>query len=645
MQDPVALNVEGVRQLVSSKVNKILDGVSAQQEGIDGERKDVLDIDLDDTELLRLKKKVEDEYLPYEAKILPRQKANFTYYLGRQKSGTSIATDGVVISDNQLFEATETFVPASLSRNPEPVVFSDDTPEGDKLATDVKIMLQYHADMLSLRSQLNLMVRKWTIDFLGVIKHGWDREIKDITDDVRDVKNFIFDKNGYVDVYGNFVGLLGERMRTTAEELAEDFPKHRAYITVMVDGQMGTEVIRTEWWSDKFTFTSFKDKILEKSKNPHYNYDKTDTDEDGNEITNSGNNHFGRPKKPYTFLSQFSFGEQPHDVTGLIEQNIPNQNRITRRSEQIDGNLSRQNNTEVFSENNFNQETATQAKNARLKGNAVLIPSGGPIDEAMITLEAKGLDSSFFNDLENQKTALRMSFGTEGITASPPDKNELATGLVQNEQHDTSRISGGIGDALERVAKAIFNQHVQFYYVYYTEEHEARVMGQMKAVEFTTLSSERFDKKLVVSVSPNSMTPRDEVSEANQALTLAQEGFIDPKTLLTRINFPDPQTTAEQSVLWKIDPMSYMQLNFPEIAQKVQAMQQQQMQVQQQAQQQQIQMQGQEQQQNMQMQGQQAEQGMQIKQAEHEQKMKHQEESHKQKLSTKSEPKPTKEAK
>ena len=653
--DPVAMNIAGVRQLVGSRMNKTLDGPLANTEGVEGQFKDELELDMSDEDLLKLKKRIETEWQAEEAKIRIRQQANLSYYLGTQKTSSPEATQGMVVSDNIIFEAVETLVPASLAKNPEPVVFSDDTPEGEQLADDVKTMLQYHAENMSMRSMMNLSVRKWLMDLLAVTKHGWDTEIKDLYDDVRDVKNFIFDINGYIDVHCCYVGTLGERIKSTAQELIDLFPEHKTYITILVDGNLGTEVIRTEWWNDKYTFTSFKEKILDKSKNPHFNYDKKSKDIDGEDTTETAENHFARPLKPYTFFSVFSLGEKAHDVTGLIEQNIPNQKRISKRTEQIDYNLSRQNNSEVFSENNFNQETATQAKNARLKGNAILIPQGGPIADAIDTLEAKGLDASFFNDLENQKTALRMSFGTEGLTASPPDKNELATGIIANEQHDSSRIGGGIGDALERYAKQIFNQHVQFYYVYYTVEHVGQIMGQMQAIQYGKLKNDRFSgKKLVVSISPDSMKPRDEVSEMNEAITLYQEKALDPKTLLTKIHFPDPQQTAEQTCLWLTSPETYMQINFPEIQQQIEAMQQKQMQQQQQmeaqqAQQQaqagqaQMQQQGQAAQQSQQIQGQNAQQGMAIKQAtteqnlrlkeaEHQQKLKHQDEAQKAKL-------------
>ena len=67
------------------------------------------------------------------------------------------------------------------------------------------------------------------------------------------------------------------------------------------------------------------------------------------------------------------------------------------------------------------------------------------------------------------------------------------------------------------------------------------------------------------------LKPKDEVTEMNQALALWDKGDLDPKTLLTLLDFPDPQVTAENVVLWSVDKNSYMQLNFPELMQKLQA--------------------------------------------------------------------------
>lgn len=572
--DPIEQNILGVQSLVSSKVNKVSSSASGEVEGVVGEFEDALTLTLGDDELLALSRQWEDSYRGYEGKIKIRQEANKTYYLGKQKDASSTIADGP-ISANLLFEASETFYPAALSKNPEPVVWTDNSPEGNKLADAVKAMLQYHADVQVLRRKLTLMTRNWSVDFLGVIKHGWDPIVDDIKLEVRDAKNFVFDPNGYVDPYGDFVGYLGERIKVSAEKLIELYPKYRAFIIAMCDGKLGTEVTYTQWWNDDYSFTTFKGKVLEKNKNPHFNYNKEveQADLDGviQKVMQKGKNHFAQPKKPFTFLSVFSFGNQPHDETGLIEQNIPNQRRISRRTDQIDFNLSKQNNSDIFSENNFNQETAKQAALAIAKGNPVLVPAGGAIDGAIKRLQAQGIDAAFFSELENSKNDLRSIFGTQGITAQQPNEDQTARGMILNQQYDNTRIGGGIGDALEQVADNIFNWWVQLYHVYYDVPHFATIMGQMKAVEYITLSSQDMDRRIVISVAPNSMKPKDEVTKMNQAMALWDKGAIDPKTLLTILDFPDPQNTAAQAVLWRTDPQMYMKLNFPDLIQEIQA--------------------------------------------------------------------------
>ena len=127
---------------------------------------------------------------------------------------------------------------------------------------------------------------------------------------------------------------------------------------------MGTQVIYTEWWTDKYCFTTFEDKVLDKHKNEFFNYEEGKT------------NHFATPKKPYTFLSVFSMQEQPHDFTNLIEQNIANQDRINKRDIQIEKNLDHANNSLLMDDKAFTSETAHQGANAWSKATLFLGPKG-----------------------------------------------------------------------------------------------------------------------------------------------------------------------------------------------------------------------------------------------------------------------------
>lgn len=575
--DPIAQNILGVTQLVTSDLNKVKTNPLTGEEGVQGEKIDVLSLDLDDDELLKLARRWESKYMGYEAKIKPRQNANKAWYMGKQGEGSYVATNGIGIASNLLFEAVETFLPAALAKNPEPVVWSDNSPQGNEIANTVKTMLQYHADALQLRPKLAEVTRSWAFNFIGVLKFGWDDDIKDVKVEVRNPQDLIFDPNSCVDAYGDIEGYIGERITVTAERLIELFPKERVYISLAVDGMMGTEVTYTEWWNDDYCFYTFKSKVLDKSKNPHFNYPTTvegvDAEGAPTEEEQKGNNHFARPKKPYAFLSVFSLGEQPHDITGLIEQNIPNQNRISVREMQIDMNLNRANNSIVVSDLSFTQETAKQAAMAMQKGNPVL--ASGDIDKAIKRFDAPGISDAVFKASDRDKQDLRSIFGVDGLGTTPPDKQKTLGGLLNNEQHDDSRIGGGIGDRLEIVAKNTFNWLVQLYKVYYDIPHFAAVLGQNKATEYVELTGQNITAKLIVSVTPDSMKPHDELTQMNQALSLWEAGALDPKTLLTMLNIPDPQETAESTVLWLIDKNAYLQLNFPELAQQLAQIQQQ----------------------------------------------------------------------
>lgn len=583
--DPFSLNMQGVSDLVSNDTNKTDFTRNGLEEGPVGEKYGALTLSLSDEELLKLKEEWELKYAPYETKIKAIFDRNKESYIGKRPNGQWLTDNDLPISANLQFEAEETFLASALSKNPEPTVYADDTPEGDVIARSVRVMLAYHADQLVLRRKLALMVRQWSIYHLGVLKHGWNKQVNDVAIDNRKIQDFVFDPNGYVDAYGDFIGYLGERIKVTAEKLIEMFPKHKEYITESVGGKLGTEVKYTEWWSadDTYTFNTYKKKVLDKYKNPYFNYPEPVVDPitgevalNGNnsELEQDGKNHFAVPKKPYTFLSVFSLQEQPHDITSLVEQNIPNQNRIRRRTEQIDYNTNSANNAYAFSADNFNEETAKQAAAARAKGNPILVPSGKPMGEAIMPLNAQDLPRTVFNELEIAKTDLRQSWGILGMTTQPSDEDMTARGMILNNQNDSTRIGGGIGQAIEQVADNVFNWLTQMYYVFYDEAHFAATMGTAKSLEFVTLQNSQLTIPLLVSVSPDSLRPRDQITEINLAQTLFDKGVIGPKTLLKMLSFPSPDDAAADGLLYKIDPMSYMMLNFPDFAQQLQQAQQ-----------------------------------------------------------------------
>lgn len=581
--DAFSLNVAGVQDLVENPINKVQGQGNISPEGVSTEKKDAYTVDMDDQELLKLRDEYEKAYAPYEGKLKPRVDKIRDSYLGRRPQGQFLTDTDVPIAANLQFEATETFLSAALASNPEPVVRADNTPEGIAIANAVKTMLQFHSDQLVIRRKLAIMVRQWAADLLGGLKPGWDALANDVAIDNVKIRDYVFDPKGFVNAYGDFTSWYGERKETTAEKLIELFPKHKQRILTEVDNRLGTDVIYTEWWpNDEFCFYTFKDVVLDKHKNPHFRYPEPLTDALGEPLIDpiSGEpqmteprNHFAHPKKPGIFLSVYSLQEQPHDITSNIEQNIPNQNRITRRTDQIDFNLSAANNSFAFSEDFFTQETGKQAANARKMGNPILIPSSDkdkPITEAILPLNAQALPNDIFQEVQTAKDDLKASWGIQGITPDANEEDQTARGMILRQAQDTSRIGGGIGQSIEQVAENVFNWLVQLYYVYYDEPRFASIMGSAKAIEYVELVNTNLTKQLIVTISPDSMLPKDDTNIANMAQNLFDKGAIGPMTLLKMLDFPDPEKAAADGLLYKLDPMAYMQMNFPEYAQTLQ---------------------------------------------------------------------------
>lgn len=567
--DAFQQNIDGVNNLVRAGVNKTLVGNDGD---IVGELVDALELPMSDEELLDLQRQWSSKHESYFPKVKPRQDMNKLYYSGRQRQSQN--QGGKVVPSNLIFEAQETFIPQALSKNPEPVVWSDNTEEGKKISNDIKTMLQYHADVLCLRRKMGVMLRHWSIYLVGVVKHGWDDKSKDIKTEIRKPQNFIWDPDGYIDEFGSYCGaFLGEKIEISAEKLIDMFPESKTAIFLKVDGKLGTQCTYIEWWTDEYSFSTFGNIVLDKHKNPFFNYDKTEKNSEKDQIelgleaetVTPAQNHFATPKMPYTFLSVFSLQEHPHDETNLIEQNIPNQDDINDQDTQVTRNLKNSNNSIAVSGLSFNKETARQAAQALEDGDPVLVPDG-QVENAIKRLPASALPSGLLESLQIKKDTLRGVFGTQGLSAQAQTEDQTARGMILNQSHDSTRIGGGVGDALEQVADNIFNWWLQLYYVFYDEPHYGAKLGTGRAVEFVEVIRTNMDRQFVVSVMAGSMKPKDEVSEMNMAIDLWNKKALDPITLFQKLDYPDPMEAAKKVALWSTNPQLYMQIYFPENA-------------------------------------------------------------------------------
>lgn len=551
----------GPRELIESDVNK----ASGEQEK---EPRTLLTVDVDDEQLIKLKNLWETDWKIYFAGQEKLIKEAEEYWIGRQYNTIEFQNTKRPIVDNLIFESLETFLPEATKQNAEPVVMADNSPEGQLLSKNIKITLQFLADKLRLRLKLKRQARYWSIYKLGVLKVGWSPDVQEIFTDVVLTTKLILDPNSTIEDGGVYTGeYLGERKEATAQKLTEMFPKQKEFITNKAEGQMGLKLKYVEWWTREMLFFTLDNTVLEKYRNPHWNYDETiqSADEFGNEmpVTTPGRNHFESPQIPYIFLSVFNLGKHPLDDTSLIIQNLANQDRINSTMKQIIRNVRKMNGGSAFASESFTKEEAAEAQKALDEGDGVWVPTGD-ITKAFKPYAGTPLPADVFNHLADMRSELRNIFGVKGSSAQGIQQEDTVRGKIITAQKDSSRIGGGISEYIEQCADRTFNWWVQLMFVYYDEPHFAAVLGTAKAQETIMLQSlqlQQYIGDLLISVKEGSMLPKDDVTRANQAIELASAQLLSPIDLYDALDFPDPKETAKNLFLWQTMP----QLLFPDL--------------------------------------------------------------------------------
>lgn len=555
---------------LGADINRAPKGKNADtQEGAVGSAIPELDLSMNDEQLIDLKKSWEQAWAADQSLLEKKCKKNEEYWLGKHYGFpmTEERMKDQPLIDNVLFEATETYLPMATAKNPDPDVSSDNTPEGQAIAYTVKMMLANLADKKSLRLTLKSMARNWLMYYVGVVKVGWSFKENDVVATSVRPQSLVLDPNGTIE-NGEYKGeYIGEIRMDSAANLKKRYPNAKEKIDEESKGKDGTSIKYSEWWTDDYVFWTLGDTVLSKSKNPHWNYEQEtmQADEYGSEqpAIVPGNNHFSHPKKPYVFLSIFNLGTKPYDSTSLFEQNISAQDRINKRLKQIDRNVDSMNGGLIVSEQSFSKEQAADAVDALRCGAAIIVPNGD-VNGAVKRDVAPSLPGDVYQDLIDTRNELKSNFGIRGSTAGGIQNEKTVRGKLLIKQQDGDRIGGGFSEYLEQAADRILNWWLQLIYVYYDERHTAAVVGKERAVEYISLQNTDLDRQLTVTVNEGSLIPKDSFSKRAEALELWSGAAIDPISLYTALEYPNPREMAKSLFLWQSNPISL----FPDLQQQ-----------------------------------------------------------------------------
>lgn len=523
-----------------NKVNKKEEDSSNPVEGR-GELMQELELNMDDESIVRLVKERERHYAGYESTLKQRQDESEGYWLGNHyKTPIEQTSEQRPLQDNIIFEAVETLLPTATATNPEPVV---ELEERDReFQKTIQEDLKKTADKQRMFLKLKKLTRHWCLYFMGAAKVGIGPEgEKEMT--IVFPQHLILDPDATIDEGGIYTGnYIGHRRTKTASELVRMFPEKKEDIKKEVDGAMSTKVTYIEMWEDDKVFITYKDTVLKKMRNPHWNYSETVTKVDDfgieTEQTKEGVNHFASPQMPFVFLSVFNTGKHPHDDTSLVEQNLAKQDLANKRLRQIDRNADSQNNGIVLSGEVFTKEQAAQAADTLADGGYLWVPSGN-IESAYTRDQSRPLPSDVFNQLADTRIQIKNSFGVTGLTPGGIQGDRTVRGKILTQSVDQSRIGGGITQYIEQVADRIYNWWYQLYVVY---EAQGPVQDGV-----------------VITVKEGSLIPKDDITQRNEAIDLWSAGAMDPLTLFEKLDFPNPKEAVRRLTLWKGNPQGLIQ--------------------------------------------------------------------------------------
>lgn len=543
----------GINAYVSlgADINKSKMGATDEvREGVVSQKLPELALTMEDADLVKLTTQWEKDWKesPKKSEWEKQCEENEKYWLGQQFDSPKADKSRPMV-DNLIFESVETSLPQITRRNPEPLVQlysrEDHNEVNIRYVTKVKDKLEALADENKLRLKLKKGARHWSIYQIGVAKFGWDLD-KDIPI-VRIIrpKRVILDPSATIDEDGYTGNRIGEYRKLEASRIlaiaGESItPDAKKAIDDLVGDNTATEIQFIEWWTTQYMCWKLGSHILLKRKNPHWNYDKQtvdlyvgNVDTYGNETPSQnmqeGINHFKSPKMPYAFLSVFNLGDQPMDKTGLIQQNLANQDLINKRNRQIDKNADKMNGGAVVSlaRSGLTQPQAKNVVEAVRKGGAVLIPDGNP-QEAVYFPQVPSLPADVYTQLTDTRTRMRDIFGIRGSSAAGLENEQTVRGKFLNRTTDTDR-NGGISEYLEQFADETYNWFVQLLYVYDTG--------------FQFLGNGT-PPRIRVSVKEGSLLPKDSASIAAQAMELASLNRISNIDLFKKLDYPNPEEMA-----------------------------------------------------------------------------------------------------
>jgi len=517
-----------------------------------------------------------EAYWDTELDLKKKREQNEKVWLDSREYVTDLYDFQIEYRNNRIFTAIETLIPLVTSQILEPVVTeANDTDSSRELAGYVKNVLLAQYEDLYIKDKLAMVARHLLMGMrLGVMKYYWDGMIGRVKDDgsrsggiaveaLRPTRVVIEQKTPLKK--SEDVPLIGEYQAATIEELALKFPDKsddiKRLFSATHDNQtpaLSTQVGYIELWFSYFDSKGnkkegvtwkYKELVLDKMKNPHYNYDEYSKDEEGNLVYN---NFFDRPMKPYIFFNHLNAGRFLIDDTSLTEQALSQQDILYKRGHQIDVNADQANSGLIFDSDKIDEEDV-----AKLIGDPdEKVMVGGDVTRAASRLPRNELSEFVIRDKNDARQEIDNIFGTNAPLRGEQSGAKTLGQEIIAQRSNMSRTQTLV-DSLETGGGKLYRGITQMMKVFWDEPTMVKYTGPDGYTAFMEFSNDKIEDGVAIRVKAGTLLPKDEVAERNE--TVQAISILDPLSIAEGLGKRNPKEFAKRIIYYNFSMDRYLE--------------------------------------------------------------------------------------
>ncbi len=530
--------------------------------------------------------------------------SNLRIYQNKPSWIDSLPAKRAKLRANRIFSDMEAVINALIANPPKPqFIPGRETPEAKALAAAEETYFNKKYSDLNLKEVLRKGLRNLYFGRLIVVKTFWDSTINDFNARALDPRKIRIAPNAtkeqeseyVIEEVEDYVLSVVRRFPDKAEKIAAQ-AGYRDVNTLLIDNP---KMVYQEAWIRDYVIFKYNNIIMGITQNPYWDWDgllvtaqenqelkdlggeprrakmmeiraaqderqaqaHEQTEVDANGPLPEGTfqdipqnyeayyfNHFDAPRKPYIWATAFNNENTPVGQTDMITQAAPLQEGVDRRKQDIDENASL-----VNGQIKVDSGVMDKADAQKLRYEARGVIWGKNVVAGVAREMGNPLPAFVYEDMQDSRNEIDVLMAASSALRGEREGQETKAGRLALVDQSYMRLNEYV-QIVDYVNYEMFNWFYQLAKVRYTEHHYAKSMGEQESMQIISLIQDDFIDGSEVRVIAGKTLPEDREFRYEQAQQDVKEGLISPIEYLTIAGYNNPQQTAKEAFLWKVDP-------------------------------------------------------------------------------------------